>query len=60
MPKKVTEENELEKVSIRVPKINLKRLDDMPGTRTQKINDAILGYIDRDKKTEKKNVDNYK
>lgn len=60
MPKKVTEENELQKVSVRVLKANLEKLDSMPGTRSEKINDAILGYIDRDKKTNKKNVDNYK
>lgn len=50
MPKKVTEENELQKVSIRIPKKTLERLDSMFGTRTKKINDAILSYLDKDKK----------
>lgn len=50
MPKKVTKENELQKISIRVPKVNLEKLDSMPGTRTEKINDAILSYLNKDNK----------
>lgn len=50
MPKKVTKENELQKISVRVSKINLEKLDAMEGTRSEKVNDAILSYLDKDNK----------